>query len=68
MGMANDLDARGGTREERNKERNEREKRTATRAQGRGRDLQTTYYANDATITSQFPAGCLPLVLYYNII
>lgn len=63
MGMANDLDARGGTREERNKERNERREVNSHKGTG-GRDLQTTYYANDATITSQFPAGCLSLVLY----
>lgn len=57
MGIENDLDAE----EERGKSVIKRgtkgEKRTA-------RDLQTTYYANNATITSQFSADCLSLILH----
>lgn len=61
MGMENDLDVEEERRGERNKERNERREADSARAQGR--DLQTTYYANNATITSQFLADCL-LVLH----
>lgn len=61
MGMENDLDAE----EERGrgviKRGTKGEKRTA---QGhRAGDLQTAYYANNATITSQFSADCLSCFL-----
>lgn len=63
MGMANDLDARGGTREERNKERNERreaDSHKGTGGWGRGGE---TYRPHIMQTTQQLQRNFL-LVAY----